>query len=152
MTRYLVVANQTLAAERLTREIDARIEKEPSSFFVVAPATALKDYRGARDPSLEDDPTGTPSDVQAAREAKRQAQQRLTRLLDHIRVAGAAADGVIGDSDPEAAVRSALADGDYDEVIVSTLPEGLSRWLRQDLPSKVQKMFDGPVTTLISND
>lgn len=102
MASYLVVANQTLAGERLIEEIDARIEKEPSTFFVVAPATALKDYRGAKaaDGSMGGDPMDVPPEVRAAREARRQAQQRLTRLLEHIRTSGATADGRVGDSDP----------------------------------------------------
>ena len=35
-----------------------------------------------------------------------------------------------------------------DAVIVSTLPAGVSRWLKMDLPSRIDRMTDAPVTTI----
>ena len=46
-------------------------------------------------------------------------------------------------------VPDALADRAVDEIILSTLPPGLSRWLALDLPSKVRARFDIPVTHVI---
>jgi hypothetical protein len=44
----------------------------------------------------------------------------------------------VGDANPLAAVADALNLRGFDEIIVSTLPWRLSRWLRVDLPSKLR--------------
>lgn len=53
---------------------------------------------------------------------------------------GGRVDAVIGDSDPVEAVRQLLADTDVDEVIVSTLPQRVSKWLHRDVPSRLQAL------------
>jgi hypothetical protein len=53
---------------------------------------------------------------------------------------GGRVDAVIGDSDPVEAVRQLLADTNVDEVIVSTLPQRVSKWLRRDVPSRLQAL------------
>jgi len=57
-------------------------------------------------------------------------------LLDE--AAGGHVAGVVGDSDPFAAVKEALERGEFDEIIISTLPARVSRWLRLDLPHRVE--------------
>ena len=54
--------------------------------------------------------------------------------------AGGRVEGVIGDNDPFVAVTAMLDRERFDEVIVSTLPERVSRWLRRDLPARVEKL------------
>jgi Mrp family chromosome partitioning ATPase len=54
--------------------------------------------------------------------------------------AGRRVDAVIGDSDPVEAVRQLVAATAVDEVIVSTLPERVSRWLRRDVPSRLRAL------------
>ena len=66
-------------------------------------------------------------------------------LLDD--AAGTHVEGLIGDADPFAAVTGALEDGDYDEIIISTLPARVSHWLHLDLPARVQRL-GLPVTVL----
>jgi hypothetical protein len=44
--------------------------------------------------------------------------------------------GEVGDADPLAAIQDALARGSFDEIVISTLPRLISRWLRVDLVSK----------------
>lgn len=49
-------------------------------------------------------------------------------------------DAVIGDSDPVEAVRQLMATTTVDEVIVSTLPQRVSKWLHRDVPSRIQAL------------
>jgi hypothetical protein len=56
-------------------------------------------------------------------------------------------DAVIGDSDPVEAVRHFMAATDVDEVIISTLPQRVSKWLHRDVPSRVQAL-GVPVTVV----
>ena len=61
---------------------------------------------------------------------------------------GAEADGEVGDRDPVMAVRDALRGREVDEVIVSTLPKGMSRWLGEDVPSRLRDSVPVPVTVV----
>ena len=63
--------------------------------------------------------------------------------------AGAEVEGRIGASEPLAAAEDAVNTGEFDEIIVSTLPARVSRWLRLDLPHKVEGL-GLPVTTVIA--
>ena len=52
--------------------------------------------------------------------------------------AGSEVTGSLGDSEPLMAIHDAVNLGDYDEIIISTLPLGISRWLKLDLISKAR--------------
>jgi hypothetical protein len=54
--------------------------------------------------------------------------------------AGSRVEGLVGDEDPFLAVASALEAGVYDEVLVSTLPARVSRWLHLDLPARLERL------------
>ncbi len=56
--------------------------------------------------------------------------------------------GEVGDEDPLKAIGDALAAHPCQEVLLSTLPKAASHWLRVDLPSRAQRRFDVPVTTV----
>jgi hypothetical protein len=69
------------------------------------------------------------------------AEQRLAAALPILSdAAGQPVTGDIGDADPLAAVQDALNLQGFDEIILSTLPRRISRWLRVDLPSKVRAL------------
>jgi GABA permease len=148
--RYLVVANQTLGGAELNEEIRKRLEGEPSSFYVLVPNTRAVDYyllaaRGGHVPM----PTVILECAPAAdEEATAQAQYRLDRLLSSLQELGAKAEGELGHANPLKAIGDALASRQFDEVILSTLPQPVSRWLRMDLPRQVQRRCGLPVVTI----
>lgn len=83
--------------------------------------------------------------------AKDLAQPALDTALAAWRDAGLEdVDGIVGDQDPFVAVREAWDPARYDEVIVSTLPGGASRWLRSDLPQRLGRAIDTRVTHVLS--
>jgi cell pole-organizing protein PopZ len=82
-------------------------------------------------------------------EARAIAAQRLERALARFRDLGAEAEGEIGDEAPLQAIADAVRERTFDEIILSTFPPGLSRWLRQDLPHRVERTFDVTVTHLV---
>ncbi|MCZ2814521.1 hypothetical protein [Modestobacter sp. VKM Ac-2984] len=138
MRRCLVLANQTLGGPRLLEAIQQRMAAREHVFYVVVPATPVAHQQRVR--SEGDAP---------ADHARALAAQRLTDALVQIRGLGAAADGEVGDSDPLQAVRLALRRFSADEIVVSTLSRGVSRWLRADLPSRVSRSFDLPVEHVV---
>jgi hypothetical protein len=119
-SRVLVVANRTAASEELLDAVVQRGEKGPAEFFLVVPATP----RGA----------AWMTDMSAGEGA---AQESLEAALARWRDAGLECMGRTGDADPLAATTDALNDGEFDEVIVSTLPKHVSKWLHLDLPHKL---------------
>jgi hypothetical protein len=149
MRHVLVVANQTLGGERLLQVVRERLDSEPSQFWIVVPATTVTD---ARDLALLG-PGGSGAgniaeSLPHAKSAFEVAETRLREGLARLHLLGATADGEVGDEDPLHAIEATLATRDVDEIVISTLPTHLSRWLHTDLPSRVQRKFDVPVTTV----
>ena len=135
MRAYLVVANQTLTSESLADAITARMRDGPIRTYVVVPLSPV----GGR----------LTWDEEMSRDA---AKERLDDVLERLRKLGADADGEVGDRDPVSAVRDALRHIEVDEVIVSTLPRGLSRWLGEDVPSRLRDAVAVPVTVVTQPD
>jgi hypothetical protein len=143
MRRYLVVANQTLTGDELVRVIVRCAEAHPSEFLIVVPATpALEMWVEA----VALPYCGVPYELNPAEQARQLAEERLAESLAQLRAVGATVDGWVGDRDPLRAVEAALATAQFDEIIVSTLPRRVSRWLHQDLPHRLEQRFALPVT------
>lgn len=132
MRHYLLVANLTLGGEALWQEVRARMEQGPCRFHVMVPAT-------------HDALSGTWSEEDAVAAARERLDGALARLGE----LGAEADGEVGDFRAIDATLDALRDQPYDEVIISTLPPSLSRWLRLDFVSRLRRAVDVPVTHVI---
>jgi hypothetical protein len=148
---YLVVANQTLAEEQLMEEIRRRQAREPSSFHVVVPNTPPPAETLATAVQLggpADLAATSVSETESERRATLEARNRLHHVLDRMQAEGVEASGELGDPDPFDAIEAALARGRFDEIIISTLPGGISKWLGMDLPHRVERKFDLPVTTV----
>lgn len=144
MRRCLIVANQTLTTGALSEAVEQRMAAEPHEFYVVAPATPLRDEVDGREAYASLGPSPT-------ERAYALARQRLDRALDHLRALGATVDGEVGDPEPLEAVRVALGRFAADEIVVSTLPLGVSHWLRRDLPARLRKGCGIPVTHLVAD-
>ena len=132
MSTILIVANQTLPSEALATEVTSRIASGARDFHIVVPATPPPG-------------SGFTWDEDAARTA---AEERLAAFQERRARQGIATAGEIGDRDPVAAVRDAARGRDVAEVILSTLPSGVSRWLRQDVPSRMRGAIDVPITVV----
>ena len=121
--RVLIVAHRTAATPRLVEHVRTRSAGQPCAFTLLVP-------RPYWDPDTD--------------EAAITLELALPVLEE---AAGKPVAGMVGASDPYEAVREELERGDYDEVIISTLPERISRWLHRDLPHRVEQL-GVPVTVV----
>jgi hypothetical protein len=156
MRRYLVVANQTLQAAELRDELRTKISAGPCSFFVLVPDTKAADYDAVAAGGILPQPGMWWWATQYARpatdqEATAQARQRLSLMLAGLAGLGVPVAGNLGSSNPLEAMEKVLADHQFDEIIVATLPRRVSRWLGSDLPHQAERRFGLPVTTIMTN-
>lgn len=124
----LVVANRTAESEELLGVLRERAAEGPTRFHLVVPATP----QGAS--WIFDMNSGKPA-----------AEHDLDGALERMRHAGLDIDGEVGDADPVAAVSDSAYAGSYDEVIVSTLPKHVSKWLHLDAARKIAHATGLPV-------
>ncbi|HSR93837.1 MAG TPA: hypothetical protein VLK56_03140 [Solirubrobacterales bacterium] len=128
-TRILVVANRTADAPELIAALRQRTARSPARFTLLVPAV----------------PHGLAwaADMKAGRsEAASRAESGVARMT----MSGIEVDtALVGDPDPVAAAGDVLRAGEFDEVFVSTLPRGVSRWLRLSLPHRLRRLTDLPV-------
>ena len=119
--RVLVVANRTAATPRLLDAIRERARRGPCEFALLIPDVA---DRKAADWTLE---TALPMMSRSARSEVR---------------------GIVGGPEPFESIQDAVQNGDFDEIIVSTLPRKTSKWLRRDLIRRVEGL-GLPVTAIV---
>lgn len=124
------MANRTAATEQLLEAVRGRAATGPAEFHLMMPAT----------------PQGLHRVVDPEDNGREEATARLGVALPLLsEAAGRPVTGEVGNHDPLGAVHDALHAAHYDEIIVSTLPKRMSRWLKVDLPSKIAN-FGLPVT------
>jgi hypothetical protein len=111
--RTLIVANLTASTPFLLQEVSRLAAERPTTFSLLVPNV---DPARTSDWSLE----------------------TAEKLLG--RAAGSPVKGSLGSQDPLESIRDATAGGDYDDVLISTLPKRRSEWLRKDLPTRVQEL------------
>ena len=155
MTTALLVANQTLAGGEVEAFVRARLEAEsPPEFTLLVPATAQAPANAdkaarAFGAAVMGAPTRTEAPRQDAVDAGyEQARARLEYGLSTLRRLGATVDGDVGDAHPYKAISEVLERRHVDEVVLFTLPHGVSRWLHLDIPRRVERKFHVPVTVV----
>jgi hypothetical protein len=122
----LVVANVTATSDELLGALRERAARDRCTFTLVVPA---------------------PGVGRAGHEA---AERTLAGALERLRAEGLDADGIVGDYDPVAAIDEVWDPTRYDEVVISTLPTGVSKWLQVDLPHRAERVTGVPVTHVVA--
>jgi hypothetical protein len=130
--RVLVVAHRTAATTGLADAVWRRAVSGPARFTLLVPRTAHGLHRIVN-PEDQDDT---------------EAREILAAALPLLSAAaGSQVEGLVGDPVPLTAIEDAIHRQSFDEIIISTLPTPVSRWLRLDLPRKVAA-FGIPLTTI----
>jgi hypothetical protein len=134
-TRVLVVANRTADSPDLIAALRRQSERVPTGFTLLVPAV--------------------PHGLAWAADMKAgwaEAVERAELAAASIKQAGLGLDDVIvGDPDPFAAVGDVLHAREFDEVVVSVLPHGLSKWLALGLPARLRRSIDLPVSQVTAH-
>ena len=119
--KLLVVANQTVDSDELYATLHERAERGPLSVTLLVP---------------QDKQEGL--------------GHRVNHALERLHADGIEAEAMLGDVDPACAVIECWDPRRWDEVLVSTLPSATSRWLKIDLPQRIRRAVDAPVTVVES--
>jgi len=135
-TRVLVVAHKTAATPALVGAVRERMARGPCAFTLLVPNSAHGLHRVV-DP--EDQGRGEAAEV----------VELAVPVLEE--AVGGHVDSLIGDPNPMNAIQDAVNLHGFDEIIISTLPAKVSRWLKLDLPSKVGGL-GLPVTTVTAKE
>ena len=117
----LVVANVTATSPELTRRLKELSDEGPRRFIVVVPQDHVAGH------------------------AVGEARERERKLVSSLRAEGIVAAGMIGDPDPYTAIMNAVQYFHISEIVISTLPEGSSRWMADKLVDRVQGATNKPV-------
>jgi hypothetical protein len=136
MANVLVVANRTAESPELLEALKQRAAQGDATFTLLVPST----------------PHGVAwaADMHSGGS---EAEAHMQNAVERLRSAGLdVADGKVGDPDPAAAVQDLVNFESFDEVVVSTLPGGISKWLKLDLPHRVERITGLPVTHVVASE
>jgi hypothetical protein len=135
--KVLVVANRTAESPELLEALRTRAIRGPCEFTLLVPST----------------PHGLAWAANMHDEGNEEAEQHRTAFVDELRAEGLDVAGAkLGDPDPLAAICDESNFNDYDELIVSTLPLKISKWLRVDLPRKAEAATGLPTTHVVGSE
>jgi hypothetical protein len=132
--RILVVANQTAEGSELLEEIANRCRGNDCEVMLVCPGMV-----GSRAEHWA-------SDVDKGMDA---ARERMARSVAALRRVGVEVRADVGDPDPNLAIEDALRVFPADEIVISTLPPGESRWLEHDVVERTRREVDLPMTHVV---
>jgi hypothetical protein len=130
--RVLVVAARTAATPALIEAVRERAARSPATFSLLVP-----------NPTHGLHTVVDPED-QGTNEAEAICELAIPLLEE---AAGGKVEQLIGDPRPLDAIQDAINLHGFDEIILSTLPARVSRWMKLDLPSKVGAL-GLPLTTV----
>jgi hypothetical protein len=136
VANILVVANRTAESPELLEALKQRAAQGDVVFSLLVPAT----------------PHGVAwaADMHSGGS---EAEQHMEAAVERMRAEGLqVAAGKVGDPDPVAAVQDEVNFTTYDEIVVSTLPGGISKWLKLDLPHRVERSTGLPVTHVTASE
>ena len=135
--RVLVVAHKTAATPALMDAVRERAARGPARFYLLVPNPHHPSWR--------------PAEVSHPNVSE--GEQVLALALPLIEEAsGSPAEGSVSPrNDPMDAIEETLHDEDFDEIILSTLPRAVSRWLHLDLPHRVAHL-GLPLTTVVAQE
>jgi hypothetical protein len=133
--KVLVVANRTAESPELLDALRQRTVRGPCEFTLLVPATP-HGLAWAADPDAGQDA----------------AEGHRVAFVEELRGEGLdVADAKVGDPDPLGAIQDECNFNTYDELIVSTLPLHVSKWLRVDLPRKAEAATGLPTTHVVGS-
>lgn len=133
--RVLVVANKTAATPALLDAVRERAAKGPCEFTLLVPNTTH----------------GLHTVVDPEDQSRNEAETVIELAIPLLEQAsGGPVDAMIGVPEPLAAIQDAINLHGFDELIISTLPTRVSKWLKLDLPSKASGL-GLPVTTVTAS-
>lgn len=118
LARVLIVANRTAATPGLLDAVRERAHASPCSFTLLVPQLAAEEL--------------------FREEEARKTLELAIPLLEE--AAEGTVAGLVGPPDALLAVEQTLVHEHFDEVIIATLPERASQWLKRDLPAKVERL------------
>ena len=134
--RVLVVANRTAESPELLEALKTRASAGDCAFTLLIPSTPQGLAWAADTHAGEGD-----------------AEDHRTAFVDELRGEGLdVSDAKVGDADPLAAIQDECNFNEYDELIVSTLPLRMSKWLKVDLPSKARAATGLPVSHVVGSE
>jgi GABA permease len=136
--RVLVLANETVNGDELLDELRAIDRARKAQYFVCVPANPIDTGQAMH--------RGAVYVWEATTEA---AQARLDRTLAVLRSEGLQADGALGNYKPLRALADAVAEFSPDRLVICTLPEDRSAWLRYDVVDRAREAYDIPVTHVV---